>query len=77
MEKKLNSKIRDDFVSQITDESLQLFLTFHQQMKPCIFWDISKKHPRMLSACRSVIRLIAFTLVDSLRQSAQHVECSL
>ena len=77
----LNSKIKDqahqDFVSQITDEGLQLLLTFHQQVKSRMFWDISKKHPRMLSACRSVIRLIALHLADSLRQSAQLVECSL
>ena len=24
-----------------------------------MFWDMSKKHPRMLSSCRSVVRLIA------------------
>ena len=39
--------------------TLQLFLTFHQQVKSCMFWDISRKQPRMLSARRSVIRLIA------------------
>ena len=59
----LNSKIKDqahqDVLSQITDEGLQLLLTFHQQVKSRMFWDISKNHPRMLSACRSVIRLIA------------------
>ena len=37
----LNSKIKDqthqDFASQIADEGLQLFLTFHQEVKPCMF----------------------------------------
>ena len=59
----LNSKIRDqahqNIISEITQEGLQLFLTCHPQVQPNMFWDMSKKHPRMLSSCRSVVRLIA------------------
>ena len=59
----LTPRIRDqanrDILTEIGQEGLQLFLTFHPQVKPNMFWDISKKRPRMLSACKSVIRLIA------------------
>ena len=59
----LSSKIRvyanQDFVSQAAEHELQLFLTFHQQVEPSMFWNISRKYPRMLNACRSVIKLTA------------------
>lgn len=40
-------------------ERLHLFLSFHHQARHSMFWDISKKPPRMLNAPTSVIRLIA------------------
>ena len=59
----LSSKIMDNanrcLVAEAEQEGLQLFLCFHRQAKYSMFWDISKKQPRLLDACRSVIRLIA------------------
>lgn len=46
-------------MSQVMDDGLNLFLTFHPQVKPLLFWDFSKKQSRLLGACRSVMRPIA------------------
>ena len=44
-----------DIISEIGQEGLQLFLTFHPQVKPNMFWNISKKLPRVLNSCKSVM----------------------
>ncbi|MCG8044308.1 MAG: reverse transcriptase family protein, partial [Candidatus Thiodiazotropha endolucinida] len=47
--------------NDIIDNGLERFLSIHAQMKPSYFWDLSRKHPHMLNACRSMVQLIAST----------------
>lgn len=44
---------------EIIDEGLERFLSIHQEVKPSLFWELCRKYPYMLAACRSVIKLIA------------------
>ena len=45
----------------IADNGLERFLSIHAEMEPSYFWELSRKHPHMLNACRSVVKLIALT----------------
>ena len=44
---------------EIDSEGLGRFLDIHSRTKPSMFWELSWKYPYMLTACRSVVKLIA------------------
>lgn len=44
---------------EIDSEGLGRFLDIHTGTKPSLFWELSRKYPYMLTACRSVVKLIA------------------
>ena len=41
------------------DEGVCRFRTIHPKSKRCYFWELSRKHPYMLTACKSVVQMIA------------------
>ncbi|MEW8546496.1 MAG: hypothetical protein AB2693_23515, partial [Candidatus Thiodiazotropha sp.] len=44
---------------EISNEGLERFLNIHPETRPSLFWELSRKYPYMLTACRSVVKLIA------------------
>ena len=62
----VNSKLRScaerDAMSQATNEGLHVFLAIQPEAKPSLFWEICKKHPNMISICKSAVRLISLWL---------------
>ena len=41
------------------DEGVCRFRTIHPKSKRCYFWELSRKHPYLLTACKSVVQMIA------------------
>ena len=48
-----------DIIGQALSDGLELFLAIQPEVKPCLFWEICRKHPNMLKACKSVVRSIS------------------
>ena len=63
--KLIRNKLSDACVSNVglanADEAVCRFQTIHPKSKPCCFWELSRKHPYMLTACKSVMQMIALT----------------
>lgn len=55
----LKSKAAFNTRLEIDEEGLGRFLNIHQETKPSLFWELSRRYPYMLTACRTVVRLIA------------------
>lgn len=59
----INMKVKfyadTDIISEASSEGLGLFLAIQPSVKPSIFWEICRKYPNMLKACKSVVRLIS------------------
>ena len=63
--KLVRSKIAEasvrNFESVNVEDALYRFRSVHPETKPCYFWELSRKHPNMLPACKSEVQLIALT----------------
>ena len=63
--KLIRNKLSDACDSNVglanADEAVCRFQTIHPESKPCYFWELSRKHPYMLTACKSVVQMIALT----------------
>ena len=61
----IRCKLSEACVSNVglanADEAACRFQTIHPESKPCYFCDLSRKHQYMLTACKSVVQMIAMT----------------
>ena len=46
-------------MSEALNEGLGPFLLLHPEVKPSLFWELSRKYPYMTNACKAVVRLIS------------------
>ena len=50
-----------NFESVNAEDAVYRFRSNHPETKPCYFWELSRKYPNMLPACKSVVQMIALT----------------